>query len=185
MKAINIGCGKDIKKGWTNLDIVKREGVDIIFDLEKLPKQKILVRDNSFDLVYCKDVLEHFYNPIPILKELSRICKIGGTIEIKVPYGDMVFINLDHKRMFLLSTFNTKEGVTEDSHKGNVKLIYRRLYTIKQDRNTFLGLIKRFVYGSFLFVMNYLIKISPTIYDGTFLRYIFPQTNIHIKYEKI
>jgi len=30
MKKLNLGCGKNIKKGWTNLDLIKGERVDVV-----------------------------------------------------------------------------------------------------------------------------------------------------------
>lgn len=33
MKRLNLGCGRDIKKGWINLDILKLPGVDVVYDL--------------------------------------------------------------------------------------------------------------------------------------------------------
>jgi len=35
MKQLNLGCGKDIRKGYVNLDIYPLEGVDVVADIEK------------------------------------------------------------------------------------------------------------------------------------------------------
>lgn len=45
-KKLNLGCGKDIKKEYVNLDIRKFPGVDIIHDLNKFPYP---FKDDSFD----------------------------------------------------------------------------------------------------------------------------------------
>lgn len=37
MKKLNLGCGKDIKAGYVNLDIVKLDGVYVVWDVNKLP----------------------------------------------------------------------------------------------------------------------------------------------------
>lgn len=42
--------------------------------------------DEKFDIVWCSHVLEHSYDPITSLKELSRVCKKGGYVLIVVPY---------------------------------------------------------------------------------------------------
>jgi len=182
IKAINIGCGLDIKEGWVNLDFDKSVSPDILFDLNEIYSgKKLPFESNSFDYVYCVDVLEHFPDPLPLLREFYRICKIGGAIEIKVPYGEMVFINLDHKRMFFLNSFELNNFDYDNTTKKNkVKLVYKRLYTQPTK-----SLIKKIVYGLFLSIINPPIGKKSSLYDQTFLRFIFPNTNIHVKYKKL
>jgi len=37
MKKLNLGCGNDIKKDYVNLDIAKLQGVNVVWDVNKLP----------------------------------------------------------------------------------------------------------------------------------------------------
>jgi predicted SAM-dependent methyltransferase len=46
MNKLNLGCGKDIRKGWTNLDCVNLPGVDIVHNINYLP---LPFNDNEFD----------------------------------------------------------------------------------------------------------------------------------------
>lgn len=41
--------------------------------------------DRSFDLIVCKDILEHLLEPLPVLKEAKRVLRDGGAIVISVP----------------------------------------------------------------------------------------------------
>ncbi|MFX1260338.1 MAG: methyltransferase domain-containing protein [Promethearchaeota archaeon] len=100
---LNLGCGRDIRKGWINLDIIEKEGVDVIHDLNKLP---LPFEDEKFDDVLCKDVLEHV-DYLPLINDIHRILKKGGRLLIKVPhftskssYGDPTHINLFSTRSF-------------------------------------------------------------------------------------
>ena len=44
--------------------------------------------DNSFDIVYSTNVLEHVKNPQKVIQEAIRVCKRGGIIQIVAPnYG--------------------------------------------------------------------------------------------------
>jgi len=37
---------------------------------------------NTFDVVACGELIEHFADPAPLVAELARVCKIGGRIII-------------------------------------------------------------------------------------------------------
>lgn len=54
---------------------------DFYGDILNLP-----IENESFDYVLCTEVLEHVFNPIEAIKELSRICKTGGKIIITTPF---------------------------------------------------------------------------------------------------
>ena len=34
---INLGCGREILEGYTNVDLIKEQGVDVIHDLNEYP----------------------------------------------------------------------------------------------------------------------------------------------------
>lgn len=78
-KKLNIGCGEDYREGYINCDIRKNVKKDKYFNLNDFPYP---FQDNEIDLVYMKNVLLYFDEPIKILKELARIVKKGGKIII-------------------------------------------------------------------------------------------------------
>lgn len=45
----------------------------------------IPIKDNAFDCVFSSGLIEHFDNPIDIVKEHVRVCKVGGFVIITVP----------------------------------------------------------------------------------------------------
>lgn len=59
----------------------KNNVYDFYGDILNLP-----IDSESFDYVLCTEVLEHVYNPIEAIKELSRICKKGGKLIITTPF---------------------------------------------------------------------------------------------------
>ena len=89
---LNVGCGKDIRDGYTNLDIRPLKGVDIVCDMWHEP---IPLDDDSVDEILAKDVLEHF--PLDktddIIKEWKRVLKPGGFMQIEVPNIILNFAN--------------------------------------------------------------------------------------------
>ncbi|NQU12258.1 class I SAM-dependent methyltransferase, partial [bacterium] len=61
-------------------DIAARPGVDYLADLQQLP-----IRDSSYDLALCTQVLEHVPQPARACQELFRILKPGGHLLVTVP----------------------------------------------------------------------------------------------------
>ena len=100
---LNVGCGKDIREGWVNLDSVKLPGVDVCHDINLLP---LPFADAEFDEILCKDVLEHV-EYIPTLGEFHRILKSGGRLTIRVPHftSKDAFSDPTHRKFFTSHTF--------------------------------------------------------------------------------
>jgi len=82
---LNLGCAKDIKDGYINIDL---------YDHPLVTKSDVrdlsFINDSTVDEIYAKDILEHmsFLDGEKALKEWSRVLKIGGKIFIQT-------INLD------------------------------------------------------------------------------------------
>lgn len=74
---LNLGCGNQ-KYGDIRVDIHKTFTVNFIADLETpLP-----FRDEVFDVVYSRCVFEHLRNPSLFLKEIRRVLKSGGIVQL-------------------------------------------------------------------------------------------------------
>ncbi|MFQ3676121.1 MAG: methyltransferase domain-containing protein [Endomicrobiia bacterium] len=178
MKKLNLGCGKDIKQGWINLDIVKLDGVDIVYDINKLP---LPFAENEFDYILCKDVLEHFDNYVLLLKDLHRILKVGGVLEISVPHFSSRdnYVDPTHKRMFSFETFKffTKNGIYGFDYYFDF---------------TFSELVfSKITFRKKFYLLNYILEpftncceIMKKLYELTFLCWIFPAWNIVVKLKK-
>lgn len=105
MKKLNLGCGTDIKQGYLNLDIVALKGIDLIADLSKTPYP---FKDNTFDEILIRHVLEHLSDTITTMEEIYRISKPAGYVHIAVPYWNSYGAVLDptHKSFFHQQTFD-------------------------------------------------------------------------------
>jgi SAM-dependent methyltransferase len=55
--------------------------VDVFYNGRELP-----FADNTFDSLFCSEVLEHIFNPDEILPEINRVMKPGATALITVPF---------------------------------------------------------------------------------------------------
>ncbi len=115
-KILDLGCGKNKWKNAIGVDIVPFECVDIIKDLrEPLPFD-----DSVFDIVILNNVLEHFKDITPILREVHRVTKSTGKVGIMVPY------------------YNSPLGIQDPTHKTQFseKTIY--YYTDKSNWNYYI-----------------------------------------------
>lgn len=105
---LNLGCGNDYRKGWTNLDFNDKVKLDVSHNLEVFPYP---FKDNHFDYILCDGVLEHTTptNFIKIVEELHRITKNKGIIDVWVPHGSgmYAFNHLTHYSFFGLGKFDT------------------------------------------------------------------------------
>jgi ubiquinone/menaquinone biosynthesis C-methylase UbiE len=79
---LNLGCGNDFKyeKGWVNLDITRPCNIKADMDVD-LP-----FKDQSFDLIWASHILEHRHDLRKIQRELARVIKKGGELNVIVPY---------------------------------------------------------------------------------------------------
>jgi len=96
---LNFGCGKNIMKGFENVDIQTHEGVDKSFDFNKYPYP---YKDDTFEYIFSDNVLEHLDEPEKVMKELWRISKNGCIINIIVPYYNAknAYNDITHKHYF-------------------------------------------------------------------------------------
>ena len=80
MIKINAGCEYRPLKDSINIDLSSNSKADLIADLEKMP-----IRDNVIDEIYCWGVLEHVESPIRIMREFRRVIKDNCFLKLAVP----------------------------------------------------------------------------------------------------
>ncbi len=79
---LNLGCGKDFRDGFINIDMFSDNPYVIYMDIRKLEFE-----DNSVDMILASDILEHFsHREIDnILAEWARVLRPGGEIVVRCP----------------------------------------------------------------------------------------------------
>lgn len=181
-KKLNLGCGRDTKPGWVNLDSSRLPGVDVVHDIEKLP---LPFPDEEFDEILAQDVLEHMADFMPVLRDLHRILKKGGAITIRVPHftSKNNFIDPTHRRLFSIHTF---EFFIKNSplHKERDYYFDFAFERIVSRHLTFEKSSRLFFYNRFT---EWFFNLSPSMqsfYESTGLSREFPAENILITLEK-
>jgi predicted SAM-dependent methyltransferase len=111
---LNLGCGRDIKEGWVNVDHLSLEGVNLVHDISSLPYP---FDSGTVEAIRAKDVLEHLPHftkdgrqmIIAIMEEWHRILMVGGTVYIHVPnaqFPEAVWVDPTHVRGFTTESFD-------------------------------------------------------------------------------
>lgn len=67
------------------LDIDPNSGADYVLDL--CENNEDTVKDETFDLIVCTEVLEHVNDPFAVVNELRRMLKIGGVVAVSTPFN--------------------------------------------------------------------------------------------------
>jgi SAM-dependent methyltransferase len=172
-RRLNLGCGTDIRAGWINLDRAALPGVDVVHDLQQGP---LPFGDGELDLVCAKDVLEHL-DYIPLLRELHRILRPGGTLEIQVPHFTSAdnYIDPTHVRRFSIRTFDFFVAGSEIARDYYFDFSFAR---IECRHLTFLR-------GPLVWnrLVEPLVNAHGTLqkyYELTFLSRLFPAQNIRV-----
>jgi len=96
MRKLEIGTHTRIDDSWETMDMVSGDNVDIIADIRK---PLTMIKDATYDLVYMSHLLEHvpWFQTVDVLKEINRILRNNGIIEIWVPdFDKLIAAYLNH-----------------------------------------------------------------------------------------
>ena len=106
---LNLGCGRDYREGWLNVDVNREVKADVYLDMaEGLP-----FRDNSAAYAVLDNVLEHVPRDryFHFVEELHRVCVAGAHIEVYVPHysGMHALKHPAHHMFFGIGSFDLFE----------------------------------------------------------------------------
>ena len=105
MKVLDIGCGSRKHEGAFGIDIDPQSAADLVHDLNIFPYP---IPDNEYDLIICKDILEHLDDVVKTIEEIHRIAKPDCRVEIAVPSLSSAarHIDLTHRHAFTSRSFD-------------------------------------------------------------------------------
>jgi SAM-dependent methyltransferase len=130
VQKINFGSGDAPLEGHINVDMLKRDDVDVVHNLMDFPYP---FKDNSTTHIKAVDVLEHLANYtddkrptiIAFLEECHRILKTGGELYLQVPSWNTEIFEIDvtHVRGFHEKSF---DFLDPDTWYGEIRGFYTK-----------------------------------------------------------
>lgn len=125
-KVLNFGCGKTVYKAEnvTNLDVHPHEGVNVVCKTNKLPFE-----DDTFDFIIANHVIEHVPNWFESFKELARVLKPGGQIEVWIPpvSSDSAFTYRDHINHIGIQSFAGCLSFNRSGHNLSAEVEFKEI----------------------------------------------------------
>lgn len=118
-KLLDVGCGRGeflrgfIRCGMSGYGVDQSKAATTVcpeaevkhVDMEH---ERLPYADNTFDVVFSKSVLEHFYYPERLVQEMRRILKPGGLIIAMVPDWEAIYRifyeDFSHRSPFMVSS---------------------------------------------------------------------------------
>ena len=158
-KVLELGCGRgDFLNEFVNnglegygvdlLDYCKKFFPNLNFKKVDMSNEKLPYEDNSFDIIFSKSIIEHFYYPDKIFKEAYRVLKPDGTIITLTPEWQYIyksfFEDFTHRTPF---TSVSLSNIQEMSGFKNIKVESFKQLPIIFENNFF---SKIFSFFSFL-----------------------------------
>jgi len=156
---LNLGCGNKPRADFYGVDQLDLPGVDIVAHLNQ---PFTALPDNSVEAIYSRHTLEHVVNLLPLMRELHRVVRPGGQIEIIVPHfsNPYGFSDPTHVRFFgLYSFFYFSEECDQPRRKVPAFYLPERFVVetvrINPLRESFIGkavgsLLKQYINGNLL-----------------------------------
>ena len=96
---LDIGCSSKKLPGYTGMDFIAQEGVDIVHDLESFPWP---IESGIVEDINASHVMEHLkpWTLIPVMNECHRVMDKGGKMDIRTPYGAAYAFDPTHCILF-------------------------------------------------------------------------------------
>jgi hypothetical protein len=127
---LNLGCGRNVKTGWVNVDFAERENkLDIVCDLSK----EFPFDDSSCSYIYSEHFIEHleWLDGLTLLDKCFKSLQEGGVFRIVFPDFEKIFSAYIHRDEAFLKDMS--RGLDDEDYRY-YKRVYDRPEEIRKER---------------------------------------------------
>ena len=151
LRTLTIGSGGDtekfIKENYPNIDLLSIDNQsiknpDILMDVNKLEFD-----EETFDLVFILEVIEHLQEPKIAIDQIYRVLKSNGTIILSTPFilethgaPNDYYRFTKYGLKYLLNKFNDIKIKERNSYFDSIIVLYIRLIRSRYISDRFIGL---------------------------------------------
>lgn len=176
-RLLNVGCGRDRRDEYVNLDISHLPEVDVVASVgsDKLP-----FPDNTFTVALCRDVLEHV-EVVPALRELHRVVEPGGAVVISAVHftSRNLYVDPTHVRGFSVRTFDFfVEGAGSLDRSYYFDFSFSEVVEATIQFMTLLGHGRYLVWDRLVEPLVNASRVAQDLYELTFMSRLFPAANV-------
>ena len=176
-RLLNIGCGRDRRDGFLNVDIAPLPEVDLV---ASLGTHRLPFRDDTFDVVLCRDILEHV-EVVPAIREVHRVLAPGGAAVISAVHftSRNLYVDPTHIRGFSVRTFDffvRGSGDTDRSYYFD--FAFTEVASARVQFMTRLGHGRYLVWDRVVEPLVNAGRIPQDLYELTFASRLFPAANV-------
>jgi SAM-dependent methyltransferase len=82
-RELNLGCGRERREGWLNVDRAAQVAPDLEWDLDRFPYP---LPESHFEHIFAGDIVEHLDDIPAFMREAHRLLVAGGVLEITTPH---------------------------------------------------------------------------------------------------
>lgn len=84
MRVLNLGSGENRSiADAVTVDVNPSTSPDVVYDLNMVPWP---FDDDTFDAIYCMDVIEHLDDVVKTMEEIHRVARASGKVYIATPH---------------------------------------------------------------------------------------------------
>jgi SAM-dependent methyltransferase len=127
MKILDLGAGKNkAHPDAITVDIVGSTKPDFVHDLNSFPYP---FASNSFDHIYCNDVIEHLSSIVKVMEEIHRIGKDGCKVTLTTPHFSCYNSFTDPTHIHHLGYFSLDYFTGENQQDFYTPIRFKKLST--------------------------------------------------------
>lgn len=110
-RVLDVGCGRNKFKGADGIDYAVNSVADIMHNLNVFPYP---IPDDTYDVILCRNVIEHVPDVVSLMEEIHRVGKNGADVVITTPHFSSLYSYQDPTHIRHLA-FDSMEYFTEDT----------------------------------------------------------------------